>query len=779
MSRKHPLAECENCPLQQEHCAHTSGPADAKVAIVSRSPGKWDVQVDRPFSSTSGKILDHMLDRNGVKRSEVLATNLVLCYAGDDPPKEAINACRPRLYAELENVDTIIAAGAEAVSEFIGKIAIQKARGIEHEKLGKRVIAANNPAAVLYDSDSYPNLVEDFQLALNPPPPPTFPGVTIFRSAEKAIKFLKDIRGLDQLIATDLEGHTPHIECAGFALGPNDAYVIPRKILEKVWDDFKATYECKDNRWLWHNGVYDCKLLRHNGIHSFISDDTYPLSYVLDERTLGVHRLEYLSRTQLGWLNYEPASVEHYKTTGELPVDIDELHTYNGYDCGATYQLFELLQERALKDEVWDLYVTQYIPRMNAFTDIELRGFHYDDIAAADLNEEIVYPEIRRLKAEMAEIVGLDFFNPASTKMTQAFVYDTCGLSHSLRDTRKKKLSHSFSDPVRVEVLEGRFQCKSKYKDKLLAFTKLHDSWAEIEKQRGTYIEGLIKLVKEDGKLYCEFNPCGTVTGRASSRVPNFQNITRTERNVVPAIRTLFKPSPGNVLVQADYSQAELRCIANFSQDPELLGIYRDTNRSLHKETASAFYGDNYTKDEYVKSKNINFGVCYGQSAFAFSQMYAMPQEEAQAYIDNWFQKFPLVEEWIKSVHKKILTDNYVVSPLGRKRRFYLITEENVGDCLREGVNALPQGLAGDFTADAMCELNTEYGYPLISTVHDSLIADVPKADSMQVAYDMKKVMEAAPMKILGWDDIPFVVDISMSDSSWGEIEEIELEIAA
>jgi DNA polymerase-1 len=478
----------------------------------------------------------------------------------------------------------------------------------------------------------------------------------------------------------------------------------------------------------------------------------------------------------LGWGNYETALVDDYMETGILPDDATELYYYNGKDCVATFQLYHILKKKAEKDEVYDLYKTHYVPLMNALVDVELRGFEYDVIAAANLNEEIILPELRRLKDEMRAIVGQSLFNPASTLQVNSFVYDRCGLKHSLKSTRKRSFVRSFSDPVRTEITEGRFSCKSNYKESLIKFTELLDSFSEINKQRGTYIEGLIKLVKDDGRLYCSFNPCGTVTGRLSSRTPNFQNITRTERNVVPAIRTLFKPTAGSVLIQADYSQAELRCIARFSGDSELLSIYRDTARSLHRETASAFYGEHYTKEEYVKSKNINFGVCYGQSAFGFAQMYHMPEEEAQAYIDTWFAKFPQVRKWISQVHDQIKRDNYLTSPFGFKRRFHLLTRENLQEILKQGVNFLPQNTAGMLTAAALVRLN-QLGVEVISTVHDSIIADVPYEDAMATAQCMKEVMESQAVISLGWDDIPFKVDISMSDSSWGEVEEVEVEI--
>lgn len=774
--RKHPLAVCEECPLQHDKCAPTTGPSNAKVAVVSRSPGVHDVNNGRPFSGPSGEVLNYMLRSNDVKREDIITTNLVLCYS-DDPPKAALNACRPRLESEIANAETIIAAGVEAVQAFIGKVSISSARGIEHTKDHKRVIATSNPAVVLYDSDAFPYLVEDFKLALNPPSEVQYPTVNYYDTPKSTEKLLKQLAEYKGTIATDLEGHSKHIECAGFAYEPDKAHVISRRGIVENWSQFKKFYSLKKN-WLWHNGVYDVKLLRQNGIRSRIVDDTFPLSYALDERTEGVHGLKYLARTQLGWKNYEPEVIDEFFETGLLdPQNLETLWEYNGYDCAATLQLFSILIERAKKDEVHDLYRNLMVPFMNALVDIELRGFTYDAIAAADLNEELVIPELRRLRAEMRKIVGLEFFNPASNKQVSAFAYDTCGLVHSLKSTKKRKFDRSFSDPVRVEILADRYDANSKWKEPLKRFAELHDAWAEIDKQRGTYIEGLIKLIHEDGKLYATFNPCGTVTGRPSSRKPNFLNITRTGKNIVPAIRTLFKPSSGNVLIQGDYSQAELRVIAKLSGDSELLSIYRDTSRSLHVETATAFYGHSYTKDQYVKSKNINFGVCYGQSAFAFAQMYHMPQDEAQAYIDNWFKKFPDVKKWIEATHQIIFKEQVLANPFGRKRRFHLITDENLQDTLREGVNFLPQSTASDFTEFAVVELNAQR-VPVNNTVYDSIIADVPEKDAREVQILMREVMEKIPRETLGWEDIPFRVDISVSEKSWGDVQEVELEAA-
>lgn len=775
-TRKHPLAMCEECPLFKRDCAPTTGPADAPVAVVSRSPGRYDAERRRPFAGPSGQVLDHLLQLNGYSRDDVLVTNVVLCETADlstAAGRKAIECCRPRLMAELESADTIIAAGAEA-AHLLAKSTVNKGRQLTHERYTtklkqQRVIVTMNPVMVIRDSDNFPSIVEDFKLALNPPPPLHFPNVRVCdnrRSVLAAIKRLTD----DTLVGADIEGHNPHIECAGFGIDNSDISVFTRTGYEKAQEEIKAFLE-GPNRFVWHNGIYDVKVLKANGIAAHIEEDTFAMACILDERP-GTHGLKFLARLELGWPNYEPETIEKYKETGVLPDDMEEFYEYNGRDVSATIQLHGILNARLDKDTRFG-YETQLIPLFNALTNIERRGFIYDAIRAADLNEEVVLPRLRGLRKQLAAMAGLELYNPMSTTQTKAVVYDRWELKHGLKDKGKRKFSTSFAKEVRREIAEGRFTCNGKYKDTIVEFAAEYSTFRSIETQRGTFIEGLIAKTATDSKLYTEINPYGTVNGRTSSRAPNFQNITRDARDVVPGIRTLFLPSRGNVIVQADYSQAELRAIAKLSGDPEMLAIYRDTSRSLHKETATAFYGKKYTKEQYTTSKNINFGVCYLQGAASFAQMYSMPVSEAQAYIDAWWVKFPKVKKWTEHICEVVETEQELTSPFGFKRRFHLITQENLHDVHREGVNFLPSNIAAQFTIKAVTELDN-LGIPVINTVHDSIICDVSESDAMDVARTMKEVMERVPIDTIGWDDIPYVADISIGPS-WGEVEEVEL----
>jgi uracil-DNA glycosylase family 4 len=781
MERKHPLAECEVCPLAKARCAPTTGPKDAKVALVSRSPGKWDAERGVPFSGPSGKVVDHLLAQNGLKRDQIITTNVVLCES-DSPPPKAITACHKRLLSEVANADTIIAAGAEP-SRFFTASTIENARGYVHERNGQRIVVTNNPALVLRDADSFPNLVKDFKRAIRPLPPPSLPKVTIIRDARKGREILASIlKSPPPILAADIEArggttHRAELACIGFSATGERALVFGAEVLgdQRAFDLIRSVLQ-GNTKFVWHFGKYDVKALKWNGINARLDEDSFVASIACDERP-GFHSLDYLLMEEFGWPYYEPSSVTWFKKYGFMPQgsDLNELLEYNGWDAAGTMQLHNLMIERAKKDNVYDLYKNHMLPIYRSFVDVEMRGFHYDVEEAANLRESHVIPRLWELRDSLRELTKQPGYNPNSPKQSEAIIYGEWGLKHKLGQLQKKDKSTSTDHLVREEILRGNFRCNPGKSDVLSEWAKTMEEYSKINKQKGTYIEGLIRKTLDDGKVYTNFK-FGAATGRTSSEKPNIQNITRSGHYGIPSMRTLFKPSPGNVIVSADYSQAELRSIAIFSQDPELLAIYMDSKRSLHKERALAFYGEGYSSDEYVQAKNMNFGITYGQGADAFYQMYGIPKSTAEEYINDWWQTFPTIKKWVNAVHVDVVKTGVVVNPIGRKRRFQLITRENKADVQREALNFLPQSTASEYTLASVVELNRR-GIPIVATVHDSIVADVPVDQVRFVARMMKNVMEGMPQKMTGWE-LPFTVDISVGPN-WGAVEEIELEEAA
>jgi len=819
MTQKAPYALCDTCPFKDRGMAKSTGPEDAKIALVSRSPGYYDVLNGKTFGGPSGKVLDHLLAQQGKTRNDVLVTNLVLCQS--DGPEDkgwslAVQCCKPRLESEIADADTIIAAGSEAGREIVDNFAsIGADRGYIHHRDSpanpekrQRVVVTNNPVVVLRDDATYPELVRDFRLAINPLPQPKLPEVKWIDDVDEAKKqaeFMIDhISGLkDVIVSTDIEArgtenvkrsglrHTAQIVCAGFSVRSERAVVFGERACTD--DGFRSNYlkqlfEIDRVSYLWHNGKYDVKVLRTNGINARVDEDTLLLSWCLDERPgnpesgAGGHSLEWLLKDELGWPRYEPYSVKHFKSTGELPTSEarKELYVYNGMDCGGALSLLPVLVAKAQADNVYEKpYKSLLIRLSEAFTKMELQGNIYDVDAACDILEGEVWPKLYELRRQARLVSNKPKLNLNSPKQTAELMYDGWGLKHNLKRPKiENKGKRSTDARVREEILRGDFTLSSGVSRMAVGqFTDLFDSFKELDKQRGTYLEGLVLKRSPDGRIYTVFNIHGTESGRVSSSNPNMQNITRPKEGL-PNIRRTFVPDPGCVYVSADLSQAELRAIAVLSGDDNLRNIYLDTSRSLHKEVASQFYGENYSYEQYVRAKNINFGVAYWQSAFSFAQLYHMPEEEAQAYIDFWWERFPRVKEWTNEIKDEVLNVGELQSPFGHKRRFYVIPADYSGKLhvIKEGINFKPQNIAANITLWSLIRLCENIDWRIMQpriNVHDNLVFNVKESHVDEAAQTIKHYMEKAPQEIIEWS-FPFKADVSVG-YSYGDLEELKL----
>ncbi len=827
---KAPYALCNKCPFYNKPVALTTGPKDAKIAVVSRSPGQHEAVNGKSFTGPSGKILDHLLSLHGTSRDRVLATNTVLCQSDGTEAGFglAMECCRPRLEAEIAEATTVIACGREAAQVIQGVSNIGQNRGFVHtrnledihgsETLAsreQRVIITNNPVMVLRDDSTFPEIRRDFRLALAPLPAPKLPQVRWIDNVEEAKTIAQQM--LDEflvngtLVAVDIEtrgtdgnsglAHTAEIVCCGFSVRRERALVFGERPCSD--EGFRRDYllqlltlPASRCRYLWHNGKYDVKVLRTHGIQARVDEDTMLLSWCLDERPgdpesgAGGHSLEWLLKDELGWGKYEPQSVRHFKKTGRFDFYGDsesqqqrartELYKYNGMDTAGTLALYEPFKQQAINDSVWDKPYRSLLIRLSeVLARVELEGNIYDAEAACDILEFEVWPKLRDSKKKMRVLTGEPKLNPNSPKQIEKLIYDDWGITHGLMRKGKERDGKRSTDKfVREEILLNRHKISTLgvHPGVVRDFMTELDFFKELDKQRGTYLEGLVLKRMKDGRIYTEFKIHGTESGRLSSANPNMQNVTRPKEGL-PNIRRVFTPDPGCVFVSGDLSQAELRTIAYLSGDANLQAIYTDTNRSLHKEVAAQFYGEGYSYEQYVRAKNINFGVAYWQSAFGFAQLYKMPQSEAQKFIDFWWERFPQVWEWTKATEQEMLDKGELQSPFGHKRRFYVIPADQSArlHVAKQAINFRPQNVAGNVTLWALCDFAAKVDWRVAQpriTVHDNIVVNCLEQHTDEVAHLLKDCMERAVHESIGWD-FPFLADVT-TGPNWGDLEDWE-----
>ena len=270
----------------------------------------------------------------------------------------------------------------------------------------------------------------------------------------------------------------------------------------------------------------------------------------------------------------------------------------------------------------------------------------------------------------------------------------------------------------------------------------------------GTYVEALPQMVNPvTGRVHTRLHQAAVASGRLASSDPNLQNIPiRTEEG--RAIRGAFVPEPGWVLLDADYSQIELRVAAALAQDPVLLAAF-EAGEDIHRRTASEVMGlpmDQVTADDRSKAKAVNFGLLYGQGAFALAANLGITQKEAKAFIERYFERMPKVAAWIEGAKAKAIAEGLVRTHWGRIRRIPELESPNKqfqAQGLREAVNTIVQGTAADLMRRAMVRLHRSLQASglrarLLLQVHDELLMEAPPEEVEQASALLKDAMEGA-----------------------------------
>ena len=394
------------------------------------------------------------------------------------------------------------------------------------------------------------------------------------------------------------------------------------------------------------------------------------------------------------------------------------------------------------------------IPLARVLARMENLGFMVDVEAIRRYGEQLSV-EVDELQASIYEDVGYEFNINSPKQLAKALFED-------LNLPPKKKTKSGYS--TNAEVLESLLPLHP-------VIAKILE-YRTVAKLKSTYCDSLIDKVADDGRIHSSFNQTETRTGRISSTEPNLQNIpVRTERG--REFRRFFKAKDGCVLVDADYSQIELRVLAHMAGDATMRKAFTD-NIDIHTVTASEVFGvpiDQVTPLMRSRAKAVNFGIVYGIGAFSLSKDIGVTVREAQKYIDNYLARFSAIDSYMKKTIEQAKADGYVSTLEGRRRYLPELAASNFNTRSfgeRVARNAPIQGTAADIIKIAMVRVDERLKREglearLILQVHDELIVEAPAFESMQVAMLLQEEMENAVQLT-----VPLTAEASMGET-WYE----------
>ncbi len=480
--------------------------------------------------------------------------------------------------------------------------------------------------------------------------------------------------------------------------------------------------------------AHDAKALRVEA-----SDDTMIAAYLIDPGR-AEYLLDDLAAENGLELEPEPAAEE---STARLVRDAEIVR-----------RLAPILRGRVGERGLERLYDEVELPLTSVLAAMEEAGVRIDTYRMGEITARL-RDRVEELEARAQDLAGEEFVL-GSPQQLGRILFEKLELTPG----RKGKTGYSTDSKV-LRAIRADHE-----------IVPVIEEWRELAKLLNTYLEPLPTLIAEDGRLHTTINQAVAATGRLSTSNPNLQSIPiRTELG--REIRSAFIAEPGYRLLSADYSQIELRILAHVSGEPRLRDAFL-RGEDIHTATAAEVLGKDpatLTKDERNVAKMINFGIVYGISAFGLSENLDIPKDEAQAYIDAYLSRFPLVQAFIARTIAQSAEDGYATSLLGRRRPVPELRASNRqtrGFGERVAVNFVMQGSNADLIKVAMVTIHRRLrdegrGARLVLQVHDELLLEVPETEISAVRDLVREEMVGAyPL------DPPLAVDVGIGDD-WAE----------
>ncbi len=544
---------------------------------------------------------------------------------------------------------------------------------------------------------------------------------------------------------TGIDANNAELVGLSFSFKPGEAYYVPvpadQEEAKNIVHEFADVLQAPSIKKIGQNIKYDILILKWYGIEvAGELFDTMLAHYLLDPDTR--HNMDVLAENYLG---YTPVSITELigkkgKNQGNMrEVDVETVKEYAAEDADITLQLHDVFEPMLKEVKATKLISEVENPLIYVLADMEIEGVRIDMEQLQKYSLELE-KDITRLEASVYEKAGVKF-NLASPKQLGEVLFDKLKLDDKAKKTKT-----------------GQYQTGE---DILLALAPKSDivqdivDFRQLCKLKSTYVDALPLLVNpKTGRVHTSYNQAVAATGRLSSNNPNLQNIPiRTARG--REVRKAFIPRDENhILLSADYSQIELRIIAEISKDPNMMEAFVQ-GLDIHTATAAKVYGialDEVTSDQRRNAKAVNFGIIYGQSAFGLSQTLGIPRKEAAGIIENYFEQYAGIKKYMSDTMNFARENGYVETIMGRRRYLRDINSANQtvrGFAERNAINAPIQGSAADMIKIAMIQIQKDIidqklQSKMTMQVHDELVFDVLITEKEQMKEIIKSRMQNA-----------------------------------
>ncbi|RME03331.1 MAG: DNA polymerase I, partial [Bacteroidetes bacterium] len=564
---------------------------------------------------------------------------------------------------------------------------------------------------------------------------------------------------------TDVDPHLADLVGMSFALKAHEAWYVPvpenRDEAQKLVDAFRPVLENDSILKIGQNLKYDAEIMHWYGVElKGYWFDTMLAHYLLEPELR--HNMDYLAET---YLKYKPVSITSLigkKGVNQLSmrdVPVEKAAIYAAEDADITLQLHDYFAPKLKEEGLEELYRTIEEPLAKVLVVMECEGVKVDVDFLKQYAKELE-KEIAELDEKIQREAGVRF-NVASPSQVGEVLFGRMQIPYRWRKTKTGKYS---TDEAKLQELAKEYP--------FVADILRHRS---LSKLKSTYVDALQTQVNpRTGRVHTSYNQALAATGRLSSNNPNLQNIPiKTPEGA--RIREAFVPKNENYrLLSADYSQIELRIIAEISGDEAMLEAFHK-GQDIHRATAARVFGVPYeevTAEQRRHAKTVNFSIIYGAGATNVSQQLGIKRSEAKTLIDNYFQQYQGLKRYMEETVEFARAHGYVKTLLGRRRYLRDIDSRNGmarANAERIAINTPIQGTAADLIKVAMINIQKALDEKSLQTkmimqVHDELVFDVPTDELETVKPIIEKLMRTAIPNL----KVPILVEMGVG-MNWRE----------